>query len=152
MMTPSQRATQIEDVVKDLDVRFSFEPLLMSKSSNSPQEFDAKVEANVWCTDGVILRDRVTHSAAHLRACKKYPVLFWEKKHCIDSLMHMQASLRVYKTFETSHAQDACQRLNDRLAMLIAPTQRVWIQSHNLAAELMKSAWEFIVAYHVMNS
>jgi len=151
-MTPSQQFSCEVDVVKKLEVKFWFNLIRQGKGSNVPLEFDAQVEANVWCTDGEIISKRMSRSVAYLRARKARPILFWEKDHCIDSLMHRQASLNVYQTFNSKPAQAACKKLNDRIAILIAPTQRVWIQSHNLAAELMKSAHEYLVAYGVMMS
>ena len=86
-----------------------------------------------------------------MRTLKNSSIFYWERKHCIDSLLHKQNPLRLYKDFRQPAAKSACKKLNDRIAALIAPSQRIWIQHHNLAAAMMKSATEFCVAHYVMN-
>lgn len=143
-----QRSTRVPDQVAELDIRFRFE-LVKSAKYNSVKEYECLVESNVWCSDGIITSNRASHSLIILRALKK-PVFFWQEKHCLDSLLHKHRQIRLYKIFDTDMAQTECKKLNDYVALLVAPTQRVWIQSHNLAARMMKEASAFLVVNHVM--
>src|SRR5512135_481935 len=146
-MTPSQQTTSVMNRVDDLKARFSFEPLRQAKFGKPwAPEFDCIVEACVWDVCDRVMSFTHQKSVATMKATKHNPVFFWERKHCIDSMLHKQQPIKVYKTFGSRPAQLACRKLNDRIAALIAPHQRVWIQERNLAAEMMKSAWEYLIA------
>jgi hypothetical protein len=108
------------------------------------------VEARVWCTDGLIADHTTDHSLTHMRMSKNKTVLFWGREHQIDSKIHMQKPMKLYKSMKLKEAKVVCKKLNDRIAMLIAPTQRVWVHYHNLAAQFMEAANEYTVAYSVM--
>ena len=84
-----------------------------------------------------------------LRALRD-PVFYWGQKHVINSLVHKHRQIRLYKTFDSSRAREACDKINEYIALLIAPTQHVWIKHHNLAMRMMVEASDFLVVNHVM--
>jgi hypothetical protein len=144
-----QRLTTSKDRVAELEVQFRFEIVPRSKQERV-KEYDCIIEANVWRTDGIIVPDaRAWHSVTTLKALKE-PVFFWKEKHVIDSLVHRQRQIRLYKTFDAERSRDGCRRINEYIALLIAPTQHIWIQGHNLAARMMKEASDFLAVNYVM--
>jgi hypothetical protein len=153
-MIPIQAATSVKDQVKALHARSHFEPLRSMKSSARFQvvEFDCRVEALAMVTDWRVLGYTIDHSVITMRAFKADAILYWEKKHCIDSLLHRQKEMKLYKNLSLPAAKAACKKLNDRIAALIGPSQRAWIQYHNLAAVMMKDAHDFLVAHQVMTA
>ena len=144
--------TSVSDSVEKLHPRFYFELLRATKKGGFLAEFDCRVEAMAWVSDGRILGYTIHHSIITMRALKTGSLLFWEKKHCIDSLLHRQKPMKIYKQFHQPAARAVCRKLNDRIAALIAPSQRVWINHHNLAAQMMTDANNFLVAHYVMTS
>ncbi len=150
-MYETQRLTQAKDRVSELNARFRFEPV-KNPLQERVKEYDCLVEANVWRTDGRIVQDeRVVRPVIMLRALRD-PVFYWGEKHVIDSLVHKHRQIRLYKFFDTERAREGCKKINDYIALLIAPNQRVWIQSHDLAARMMKEAADFLAVNYVMTS
>ena len=160
LMGAIQKACRVPNIVKSLDVKFLFDP--MGNTSRKPfgkpgwnschQTFNCIVEARIWSTDNEVSLQRVRHSLAHMRNDSRGPHLFWDPSHCIDSLINEQRELKIYKNFGLKEARAACRFVNERIAMLIAPPQKVWIQEANLAIKMMEAAWEFIVTHDVMAS
>ncbi len=161
VMGAIQKACRVLNQVKELKVKFMFEEI--QKSSRAPfgkpgwnykhATFNCIVESQIWSTDGrVDPYKRVRHSLSHMRNHSQGPFLFWTRDHCIDSLIHEQGEIRVYRNFGLKEARAACKFVNERIAILIAPPQKVWIQEANLAEKMMEAAWEYIVAYDVMAS
>jgi hypothetical protein len=145
--------TRVPNILRGLEISFSFEPLAHPvRIGARVQEFDAKVSSRVWCTDGTILPRFHQRTVARMRALAGGPIFYWDREHCIDSQMDLKTPVRVYKNFSSRDAKKACKIINDRIAALIAPSQRVWIQHSNLARDLMVSASEFLVAFYVMST
>jgi hypothetical protein len=137
--------------VSELNIKFRFEPDKFQNKEHV-KEYDCLVEANIWRSDGRIVQDeRASHYLIILRVLQK-PVFYWGEKHVIDSLLHKQRQIRLYKHFVSERSREACRRINDHIALLVAPTQRVWIQSHDLAAQMMKEASDFLVTNYVMTT
>ena len=148
-MSEIQRLTTSKNRVSDLGVQFRFQPVRRPLQERV-KEFDCIVEANVWRSDDRIVQDeRMMRNVMILRALRD-PVFYWGQKHVINSLVHKHRQIRLYKTFDSSRAREACDKINEYIALLIAPTQHVWIKHHNLAMRMMVEASDFLVVNHVM--
>lgn len=150
-MSEIQRLTTSKNRVAELGIQFRFHPLKFSRTDRA-QEFDCIVEANVWRSDDRVVQDeRMMRNVMILRALRD-PVFYWGQKHVINSLVHKHRQIRLYKTFDSSRAREGCDKINEYIALLVAPTQHVWIKHHNLAERMMREASDFLTVNHVMTT
>ena len=148
-----ERYTKVKNVVKQLELKFTFELLRSTRISGSgPADYMCVVESNVYCSDGEVLDKTTPFDMMTMRALKRCPLLFWEERHCIDTLIHKQPPIKVFKTFGSKAAKRACRKINDHIATLVAGHQRIWIREANVAADFMTAAHRFVEVNSVMTS
>lgn len=148
-----ERYTKVKNIVEQLDLKFTFELLRTTKKGvKGPTDYMCVVESKVYCSNGDILDKTTPFDLMTLRVLKSSSMLFWEEKHCIDTLAHKQPPMRVFRTFNLPAAKAACRKINDHIATLVAGHQRIWIREANVAADFMVAAHRFIEVNSVMTS
>ncbi len=159
MRTLLEKHTKVGNKVNQLGVRFRFEVLRQPKHYFAkPQgmrgysDYTCIIDSKVYCSDGDILERYHSFDFMTMRVLKNHPILFWEQRHCVDTLLHTIPPMKAFKNFKSSAARSACRKINDYLATLIASHQRVWIRRENLAAKFMLEAHKFAVVSDVMSS